>query len=194
MARMAPPTPTPDSLVGVVSINGGEPVAAQLRITQERIDVSTNLPKPDPRWSFTDAAGHFHAYTEEETTPTLIVRMVHMPCDGSCGGVCDDEGYDATHYHCRICDEEIEPGTIPGPHYDTMPGLMSWEIAAMVPLNGRAGVSVRFEPTAGAFEYFGVALPGEVTIQGGSDGITGRTMLHGVTELGRRTKTVVPAS
>jgi hypothetical protein len=190
MARMATPTLAPGSLAGVAAINGGEPVAAQLRITQERIDISTQGPKRDPNWTFTDTAGHFHARAEDGELPTLTARREHLPCDGSCGGVCGGEGYEITVHSCRICGEEIQPGTIPGPHYETMPGMVDWDLVVQQPLNGQGEVSVRFR-TSDTAEFFGVAITGDVYMEsGGLGGMRGRTTLHGVSQLGRRT--VVP--
>lgn len=190
MARMAAPTLTPGSLTGTATINSGEPVTAQLKITQERIDISTLGSKPDPKWTFIDVAGHFHARSEDGELPTLIGRREHVGCDGSCD-LDDCEGYDVTHWHCRICDEEIQPGVIPGPHYGTMPGRIDWEVAVQTVINGHGEVSVVYRSER--VEYFGVAIPGDVRIETGFDGSArGRTVLHGVSPLGRRT--VVPTA
>lgn len=181
--RAVAPTPTSGTLAGMASINGGEPIAAQLRITQERIDISTRGPKADPKWTFTDAAGHFHARSDDEL-PTLIARPVHVPCDGSCGGICGGEGTEVIRYHCRICEEEIKPGQIPGPHYAIMAGRVDWEIAVQTMVDGRGEVSVVFR--TGQDGYFGVAVPNEMHVERGPDGhVQGRTMLHGATMLGR---------
>lgn len=180
MARMA--APPVGILTGVASINGGEPVSAQLSVTQERLDISTNLPKPDPRWTLTDAAGHFHARSEDGELPTLIRRMEHIACGCS---DCAGEGYDITHFHCRVCDEEITPGTIAGPHYETMPGVMSWELVVQDVVNGHTEVNAVFRSSYG--EHFGVAIPTEVHVESGPTGPVGRTTLCGVSALGRRT-------
>lgn len=189
MARMATPTMAPGAIAGVASINGAEPVAAQLKVTQERIDISTRGPKPDPRWSYTDTAGHFHARAEDGELPTLLARREQLPCDGSCGGVCGGEGYEITIHSCRICGEEIAPGMIPGPHYGTMPGMIDWELVVQKPLNRQGEVSVVFR-NSDSSEHLGVAVVGDVYMESFGDRVRGRTTLHGVSPLGRRT--VVP--
>lgn len=177
------------NVYGRAIIDGAEPVGCELHVVREVLDVSTNLPKPDPSWSMVDDAGHFHAYDQSadkrrewDNYPTLKRLTRHHDCDGSCGGVCGGEGYDSTYFTCRVCDVEIDPGVIPGPHYDTMPGLMSWEctVAANVPY--QKAVSIRI--VRDDIEWFGVAQAG-----GGfaiMADATPRSRLVGVSPLGRR--------
>lgn len=165
----------------MASVDGAEPVAAQIQIRRNDRVEWTNQPKPDPKWQYVDAAGHFHAYDHDgRSTPTLVDRHEHRECDGSCGGVCDGEGYDIVHSFCAICDEEIQPGMTPGPHSFMIEGLMDWEIVVETPLTKPGKVSIVV--TAGQWELFGIAEPHR--IDAGSDG--GRTWLRGVSELGRR--------
>jgi len=142
---------------GTVVINGGEPMDAVLVKRQEMIEYRSNIArKADPRWEFTDAAGHFHAYDQSRKNelPTLDARVEHVDCDGSaCGSESDCEGYDITHWHCALCGEEIKPGTVPD-EYGIIPGRWSFDLTVHgeVP-KGR--VSFRF--TAREVEFFGIA-------------------------------------
>lgn len=147
-------------IVGTAFINNGPPVPAKLRIEQETRIEHTNLPQPNPAWTFVDASGHFHAYDRAEELPTLEAKTEQAPCDGSCGGVCQGEGYTVTHWLCRICGEEVKPGTLAGPHSFPIRGRMSWSLDIPhltdldAPLDGE--VSVRFETTGAT--HFGVAV------------------------------------
>jgi len=175
---------------GTVWINERVSLPATLRIEQERIDVSTAGPKADRAWSAVDAAGHFHAMSGKDF-PTLATESVHKACDGSCGGICRGEGYDTVRYRCRLCAEEVKPGMIPGPHFDWMPGMQSWEVQA----EGRAteaasaldDVSVRFEAeTPRRATFFGIAHPYNHEVRGGMDGMFMSVRLVGVGQLGER--------
>lgn len=72
----------------------------------------------DPAWRHVDSAGHFHAVSTDRSDrlPTLRSEPRGVPCDGSCGGACEDEGYTVVDHFCRLCGEPITPGAIPGPH------------------------------------------------------------------------------
>lgn len=139
-----------------VHVNGHEYVG-ELEIDHDTQVLWSDSPRPDPKWTFTDAQGHFHAYAKG--FPTLDMEMVHVDCDGSCGGTCGGEGFHETHYYCRICREEITPGTIAGPHQSTVSGPTSWTVR--VKGEGRPSllldesVSVRIVDSEGAL--FGVA-------------------------------------
>lgn len=90
-----------------------------LEIETERIEVSTGLPQPDPRWSHTDNALHSHrAERETEDSPVrypTLVRRESKPywCDH-----CNDEHTDSW-FECPLCGEKITPGTYidPSPQY-----------------------------------------------------------------------------
>lgn len=156
---------------GTAHINEALTLPGKLTVTQERIDVSTNLPKLDRNWTFVDGAGHFHAVSDGEL-PTLLARSLHRECDGSCGGVCGGEGYDVTQYFCRICEELIAPGTVPGPHFDSMPGRYDWQAqlegfpVGELPRHGEM-VSFRFDAKEPASRtFFGAAGIGDLTMTG----------------------------
>lgn len=158
---------------GVGYINEGPPLEGVLKVTQQRIDISTSGPKPDPDWTFVDSASHFHARAGDEY-PTLIKKAERRDCDGSCGGVCEGEGYGVTVYSCMLCRERIEPGMIPGPHYDTMPGLCDWEVQLGGGLGsglsgvGPATLMLRFEAIRPEpWLFFGPAVLADMTVSGG---------------------------
>ncbi len=97
-----------------------------LEIETERIEVSTNLPQPDPRWAYTDNALHHHRAEREAKNrrvryPTLVRRESEPYwCDD-----CRDEHTD-TWFECPLCGEKIKPGTFidPSPRY--INGLTSY--------------------------------------------------------------------
>lgn len=172
---------------GTVSINGGPPLRATLTVEQDFIDVSTNLPKLDPRWSASDTAGHFHAVSADGSYPTLVKKTEHRECDGECcrDGECEDgSGYDVTVWACRLCGETVTPGSAPGPHYGSVPGRTSWTIRFDGPaLAGE--VSARYDAGGGTV-YFGTAhaeVSSFTMSPGGST--TAEIELFGTSPLGR---------
>ncbi|HEY2088626.1 MAG TPA: hypothetical protein VGH54_21725 [Mycobacterium sp.] len=102
------------TVAGHASINGSEFHPTEIRF-EESVEYarSETAVKPDPAWEYTDSNGHFHAFAEDGKTPTLTEYLVHVDCDGSCGGICEGEGYDEPHWKCAICGEEVEPAFIP---------------------------------------------------------------------------------
>jgi hypothetical protein len=160
--------------VGKANIDGRKAVNAELVETTQAIDVLSSGPIPDPRWSTVDEAGHFHAVAADGSYPTLDRNLEHRECNGGCGGVCEGDGYEVAVWSCRACGEAIEPGTTPGPHYATIPGLKDWRLkyrtSTTVPGAG-SRVSVRFEPdTLNSTVLFGFALVGDMTVQGAPGG------------------------
>lgn len=67
-------------------------------------------------WRYTDKAGHEHSYVEDpdDHYPTLICVEGFVWCD--CCEACYD-GDAVEHYECRICGEEILPGTRDAVYY-----------------------------------------------------------------------------
>lgn len=108
----------------------GEDDAREGELTCERHDqrMWAEGPRPDPKWTYTDAAGHAHVRGEDgESLPTLNVEWEHFPCDGACGDSgCD--GWDVPHYTCPTCGEDIIPGVIEGPYQFTVEGMWSWQV------------------------------------------------------------------
>jgi hypothetical protein len=84
--------------------------------------------KPDPAWRYVDGAGHEHRWTITEAPPmaghgpsgvveTCEREWRHVPCDGSCGAECGNEGYSVTVWRCRSCGEVLDPGPRYVPDY-----------------------------------------------------------------------------
>jgi hypothetical protein len=80
-----------------------------VEIRTEFIDVTSNLPQPDPAWTFTDTAGHAHAYAADgaDHYPTLISKYGEVEWCNEC----EDTHADYLGMFCRQCDEKIRPGT-----------------------------------------------------------------------------------
>jgi len=78
-----------------------------LKMTREYETVYSSSPQPDSKWQFTDAAGHEH-YRGDHSYPTLktVVDRTYW-CEG-----CRDK-HTETHLACKLCDESIEPSTVP---------------------------------------------------------------------------------
>lgn len=138
------------------------------------VETSTS-PKFDEWWSFTDAAGHFHAYDQTEdrgqSFPTLRERLEKIPCGYSDHDV-DCGGENITHYHCRICDEEIKPSMVPGPHTYTWLGLSDWQAELSVVDDGAwptwasmTGDQISLRADAGdGVDLFGIAIVNDVAM------------------------------
>jgi hypothetical protein len=116
------------------------------------VSMHADLPKmyeadvPDPAWTFTDSAGHFHAYDSDGKLPTLSAVLTHVDCDGSCGGICDGDGYSRTERQCPLCDEYVVPATRRGlVRVDTRSDpLMTIEVTGPASLAGFDGDVVSF--------------------------------------------------
>jgi hypothetical protein len=95
-----------------------------LEIERDMIEVSTQLPQPDPHWSYTDRAGHEHAYgTKGNPYPTLARRQGEPYWCAEC----QDEHVD-TWLECPLCAEVIEPGTYIAPSPQYLPGYTLYRI------------------------------------------------------------------
>jgi hypothetical protein len=169
-----------------IFVNEQGPFVGTLNIETERIDITMAGPsyKPDPEWTYVDKAGHFHAFTEDGKLPTLERYEKHLNCDGSCAGVCSDEGYTETRYRCRACGKRVKPGyavKVPGGAQQFMPGRTSWTVTVSGRTQWNADVSVR--AVAGGKEWFGLAHPRMVSADV-HDGFTYDFI--GLAELGRR--------
>lgn len=172
-----------------VQINNLAPLHGHLNITQTHEVIRSNSPAPDYAWTFEDTNGHFHAFDKGGDLPTLNETLRHVDCDGSCGGICRGEGYTTADYTCVLCDEAVEPGSIPGPHSVTLPTPVEWDVALhgnVDPLVSMVGqkVIVRVVDEASPGEAtrirFGVAIVAAVT----ADGDAGTATLIGAAELG----------
>lgn len=171
-----------------VCINNGEPRVGSFQLKRPMDVEASNLPRPNPRWEMVDSNGHYHAYsTEPPEYPTLDTRPEHVECDGSCGGVCEGEGYSVTKYLCRICHEEIKPGLLQGPHFIQIEGLWEWELAVdgYTP-TGSFDETVSVCIDQGNVRRWGVALVTGIQV---SDGEC-RVELVGAGPLGRRSAAI----
>lgn len=175
--------------VMTVNINNGAKLAVQsLTEWQPVQEVQSSSPTPDRRWEHVDSNGHYHAHGDQDDDPypTLDRRSEHVDCDGSCGGVCDGEGYNVDRYYCRICRESIEPGTVPGPHTFTIPLAKTWSMRVDGGTGYGSGDLVSVRVTSAREVLFGVACVTDVqTTRFGPD-VTTVTDLEGVGPLGRR--------
>lgn len=176
-----------------IFINEKGPYRGTLRVETDRIDVTMagNSYKPDPEWTHVDKAGHFHAFAGDRSLPTLERYEKHLNCDGSCGGVCEGEGWTETRYRCRACGKRVKPGyvvDVPGGTPRTIPGRTSWGVTVETvepPPTGTVSVRCGSAGLAGR-DWFGLAEGRVSQITSSSSGQTYTYDLSGVTELGRR--------
>lgn len=184
MGRMAT-----SAIMTRIYINDGPGEPGVLIVEQHVETLWSNLPRPNPSWKYTDREGHGHTYAEDDeqfATPTLDVEYEHVPCDGACGdGGC--EGYDESHYYCRICREEIAPGLLYGPHRINVPGLRSWTVR-VESRAGAVGDEVAIRAERGTERFLGRAQVVKVEAQRGPDYEQVSTELVGVSELSGRSQ------
>lgn len=76
----------------------------ELEVTVEKVDVTTNMPKLDPDWTWTDEAGHVH-----RNVPRTYVRHQEPDWIDEDG---DEHPGDSWNV-CPLCDEEVRPGMRP---------------------------------------------------------------------------------
>lgn len=93
-----------------------------LEIHCEQIEVTSNVPYPDPNWRFTDTAGHEHALTDGGY-PTLR-WIVDVPEHTQMEDGYLEEYPEQGHYECASCGEEILPGTTVDMSRRYIPGLI----------------------------------------------------------------------
>ena len=90
-----------------------------LRVEREVINVETmGSTKPNPKWKYTDEAGHAHYFNVAGNGyPTLVLKA-----DESWW--CDDcrELHEEWHWQCSKCHEKIEPSTVPDSEPQYIPG------------------------------------------------------------------------
>lgn len=98
-----------------------------LEMWSDPIEVTSNSPRPDPKWSFTDEHGHTHTW-ESGTWH----RVQDDPDEPPFWFDVDGEEHNApSHTECKLCGEHVHPGTrgpsafrefIPGPLHCTLNG------------------------------------------------------------------------
>jgi hypothetical protein len=94
-----------------------------LEMRREAIEVTSNLPQPDPDWKFTDAAGHKHHHGTDpmDRYPTLVWEHTGSHwCED-----CRDDHVKG-HYICRLCREEVVPGTKIDNWRKYIPGMVEY--------------------------------------------------------------------
>lgn len=73
---------------------------------------------PDTRWVGT-GDDHEHTWEVPDAGPAVVTGatrvMRHVPCDGSCGGVCGGEGYHVPVWVCDTTGDDLDPGYVPDP-------------------------------------------------------------------------------
>lgn len=68
---------------------------------------------PDPYWTYTDRKGHWHAWADDGTHPTMIK-------------------YPDTSYACKICNQTIRPNFKTKYNDQQIPGMKSWRVEAIM--------------------------------------------------------------
>lgn len=98
-----------------------------LEVRVERIAVSTALPRPDPNWTYTDHAGHEHAYTSHAADVILYRNLVLRTGEPYWCPDCQDEHTDSW-LECPQCGEKITPGT----YVDTTPQYIAGQKSYLI--------------------------------------------------------------
>ncbi|MFI2620421.1 hypothetical protein [Streptomyces sp. NPDC018584] len=98
-----------------------------LEVETERIEVTTALPQPDPRWTYTDRAGHEHAYGQRGSAAHTYPTLARRESEPYWCSDCDDEHTDVW-FECPLCGEQIEPGTFIDTSPQYMPGPTTYLI------------------------------------------------------------------
>ena len=144
-------------------IDGTGVERVELRIDTERIDVSSDrATKPDPQWTFSDAAGHFHAWASDGKLPTL--EPYQVPCDG----MCRDPEHTITVYRCRICKASVEPAVVSDAGPRSMAGRTSYSVTVFGGQLRDIGDEVSVRIVTGHREVFGVGrIAGGEYVSGG---------------------------
>jgi len=177
----APPTSTLHSTT--IRLDDGEPVRGELMVSREVETIYSELAtKPDSAWEYTDPLGHWHAYADDGSLPTLDAKREQVDCDGTCGGVCEGEGYEITRYYCRICSAPVDPARVPDhrPHHI----LTGWNWTVVVYTFIPAGQEMSVRIIGEDRTAFGVGVSGEATIAARRGETDARTTIHGISALG----------
>jgi len=92
------------------------PDGRELRAECEMIEVTSNLPRPDKAWTFTDAQGHEHAWSQGWPSLRWVVDEPET-----------DDWPEEGHYECLLCGETIAPGMSgPSMFREFIPGVVSY--------------------------------------------------------------------
>jgi hypothetical protein len=155
----------------VARINNGPELPCQLRIETAQIDVTTASGghyEPDDAWTFVDAAGHFHAFTDDGKTSTLVGKEAPVEDDEDDGPADDDEDWYEPEperwSECVVCGERVEPkwrfvsdGTAGLRRY--VPGRTSYDLTVYgggpVPQSGQFSIVVTVSSSSTMWFGFG---------------------------------------
>lgn len=94
----------------------------KLVVETEQIEITSNSPRPDPNWRFTDAAGHEHFYDKTaKGYPTLDAVSEEPYWCADCR-----EEHEEDRLECLRCMEVVTPGvTGPSMFREFIPGPTS---------------------------------------------------------------------
>lgn len=97
-----------------------------IEIRRAYVDVTSVGPVPDKHWTYTDLAGHEHAYDPANHYPSLgSVLSEPYPCPYGPYDCCGDM-HISTHLECLHCGERIDPGTTTAPSRTVMNGRVEF--------------------------------------------------------------------
>jgi hypothetical protein len=170
-----------------VRLDDREPVRGELMVSREVETIySERATKPDSAWEYTDPFGHWHAYADDGSLPTLDAKQEHVDCDGTCGGLCEGEGYKVTRYYCRICSAPVEPARVPDHEPRNIFTGWSWTVVVytFIPPGEEMSVQVVAEDRTA----FGVGVSSGSTVRSRHGETDTRTTINGVGPLGWRAR------
>lgn len=107
---------------------GNRPVdQMDLHVEQEMIYIGPSTSKtPDLDWTYTDHDGHWHAFADDGSHPTLDEHKRRVPLDAT-----DNDDYMIeTWYACKLCGQTIKPSYKTKYNDDHIPGMKSWSVTA----------------------------------------------------------------
>lgn len=148
------------------TVDGLDVLADATLIIETEMIETTSMVKvtPNPKWSFTDSARHFHAFSGDDL-PTLEPDVIEHGCGDP---ECCEESWVETIYRCRICREVIEPQYINSYPVlrEFIPGRKSWRLEFRAVGSGanlmhekiKTQVSVRVTDDQSDQEFFGIGV------------------------------------
>lgn len=140
-----------------------------LHVEQETIYVGPSTSKtPDLDWTYTDRDGHWHAFADDGSHPTLDEHSRRVPF-----GATDDYRIESW-YACKICGQTITPCFKTKYNDDHIPGTKSWRVEASmtklpIPI---VGDSMVIRLVAGDTVAFGIAAVIKVDYEPGSASVS----------------------
>jgi hypothetical protein len=138
-----------------------------LHVEQESIFVGPSTSRViDLDWSYTDRDGHWHAFADDGSHPTLDKNTRRVPT----GPDPDEDFYTETWYACSICGQTVKPGFKTKYNDDHIPGMRSWRVEAnmsKLPIP-RIGEKAVIRLVAGDTTAFGIAVITQVNYEPGT--------------------------